>query len=123
MNMSSLTPSLSTPASPLSKKRRRAITNADKIEIRQYFFDPTHTKRPTLKAVQAWYKDKHPHCRIAFSTLSEITSSKYEILDKQVPSLTHTRLRESAYPDLEAALYQFQLQITRKGATMTGQIL
>lgn len=114
--------SLSTPVSPSlpSKKRRRAITNADKLEIRQYYFDRTHSKPPTLKALQSWYQDKHPHLRIAYSTLSEITSSKYESLDNQELSLKHTRLRDAAYPDLEAALYQFQLQMGQKGATITG---
>ena len=32
-----------------STKTRRAIINADKIEVRQYYFD----QRPTLKALQA----------------------------------------------------------------------
>jgi hypothetical protein len=31
--------------------------------------------------LQAWYEDKHSCCSIAFSSLSEITSSKYERLD------------------------------------------
>jgi Tc5 transposase DNA-binding domain len=33
------------------------------------------------------------------------------------------RLREAIYPDLEAALYQFQLRMTQKGAAITGDIL
>jgi Fission yeast centromere protein N-terminal domain len=81
---------LSTLTLPHSKKRRRAISKAEKLEIRQYFFDPSHPTRPTLKAVQDWYGNKHPHCRIAFSTLLEITSTKYESLDNQAPSLALT---------------------------------
>jgi Fission yeast centromere protein N-terminal domain len=126
MPLSSLTVPISLPASSSSsKKRRRAIINADKIEIRQYYFNKTHNKRPTLKALQAWYEDKHPHRPIAISSLSEITSSKYNRLDDQniAAVSNYSWLREAAYPDLKAALYQFQLRMTQKGATITGEIL
>ena len=113
-------------SSSSSKKRRRAITNTKKIRIRQYYFDRAYNKRPTLKALQTWYEDKHPYCSIAFSSLSEITSSKYERLDDQnvATSISYqSRMYNAVYLDLEVALYQFQLWMTQKGALITGQIL
>jgi Fission yeast centromere protein N-terminal domain len=96
-----------------SKKRRQAITNAEKIDIRHYYFDEAHNKRLTLKELQACYEDKRPRCSIALSSLSEITSSKYERLDDQnvATSVSYqNRIRDAAYPDLEAALYHFVKQ-------------
>ena len=63
MTLSSLRTSISPPptTSKAVKKRRRAISTADKAEIRRYFFDKSHIKRPTLKAVQDWYTDKYPY--------------------------------------------------------------
>ena len=130
MSLSSLNTPVSPPASSEpSKKRRRAITNVEKIEIWGYFFDKKHPKPPSLKAVQNWYRDRHPHLPVAISSISEIVSSKYRCLDSNAiiseTSITagKYRLRKANYPDLEAALYEFQLWMLRKGAAISGDIL
>ena len=38
-------------------------------------------------------------------------------------SVGQSRLRDANYPDLKAALYEFQLRMLRKGAAVTGDIL
>ena len=100
-------------SSEASKKRRRAITNDEKREIRAYYFSTTHHKRPTLDALQEWYRQKHPHLPVARSSLGEIVSPKYAILDDNststVVSLGAARMRRAQYPDLKAALHQFQV--------------
>ena len=102
-------------SSETSKKRRRAITNAEKKQIREFFFDKAHTKPPNLKAVQTWFQENHqrPGERpIAISSLCEITSKKkYAALDSHEGPSTESQLREAYYPDLEAALYEFQLRM------------
>jgi Fission yeast centromere protein N-terminal domain/Tc5 transposase DNA-binding domain len=128
MPLSTLVRSISPPASSEpSKKRRRAISTAEKTEIRKYYLDKSHNKRPTLNALQTWYHEKHPHLPIAISSLSEIVSSKYECLDVDTTAKKRItgaiRLRGATYPDLKAALYQFQLRMVQKGAAITGEIL
>jgi hypothetical protein len=82
MPLSTLITSISPPASSeTSKKRRRAITTTEEVEIRKYYFNESHNKRPTLHALQAWYAEKHLHLPVAISSLSEIVSLKYECLD------------------------------------------
>ena len=110
MSLSSFNTLISSPATSKSlKKRRRVITNTEKIELRSYFFDKTYNKRPTLNVLQRWYHDKHPHLPISTSSLDEITSSKYDCLDvlniTQTVSEGYTRLRNVNYPDLEVVLY------------------
>lgn len=129
MTLSTPRTSTSLPSSSeASKKRRRAISTADKLEIRRYFFDKAHNKRPTLKALQEWYAQKHPHVpKLHISSISEIISDKYDTLDDDCTTKKRvvgaSRLRQANHPDLEAALYQFQLRMTRKGAAITGDIL
>jgi Fission yeast centromere protein N-terminal domain len=82
MPLSILVRSISPPAgSETSKKRRRAISTDEKTEIQKYYYSKTHNKRPSLQALQAWHRDKHPHLPVAISSLSEILSSKYGCLD------------------------------------------
>jgi nitrate reductase cytochrome c-type subunit len=105
MPLSTLVRSISPPASSEpSKKRRRAISTAEKTEIRKYYLDKSHNKRPTLNALQTWYHEKHPHLPIAISSLSEIASSKYECLDVDTTAKKRItgaiRLRGTTYSDL-----------------------
>jgi Tc5 transposase DNA-binding domain len=62
---------------------------------------------------------------VSISSLGEFVSAKYDALDN--PNVTvasnQYRQRDAAYPDLEAALYQFQVRMTQKGAAITGEIL
>jgi Fission yeast centromere protein N-terminal domain/Tc5 transposase DNA-binding domain len=121
----SLNTKISTPTP--SKKRRRRISDVQKPAIREYVFDKSHHTKPSLQAVQTWFQDKYPHDKgIAASSLSEIISKRHAYLDNipdNAATWDQTRRRQAHYPDLEAALYEFQLRMIRKGAAVTGDIL
>jgi hypothetical protein len=54
-----LSMTLTAPASPpKTKKRRRELTNAERVEIRQFFNDESHTK-PSQKEVIQWFEKEH----------------------------------------------------------------
>ena len=45
---------------PKPKKRRRELSNAQRAEIRRYFYDDSNNK-PSQKELIQWFKEKHYH--------------------------------------------------------------
>jgi Fission yeast centromere protein N-terminal domain len=56
------------------KKRRRAITDAEKLNIRNYYFKKSLESKPSLDTVQRWFKNKYDGHVLTYLILSEIFS-------------------------------------------------
>ena len=82
-------PDLATPVPPPRKKRRRAITDAEKKELRDHWGTLPAGDHKTHKALIQWFEEIHYH-KIFQSTVSEILSTKYTRLDN---------LKKPEYPD------------------------
>ena len=115
--------SLPTSTSSSTRKRRRAITDAEKKAIRDWWAAASPEQK-SHKKLRAWFQETHYHT-ISQSSISEILSDRYERLDKStaVEFAGKKRDRASKWPDLESALNEWQIRMNRKGATITGYIL
>lgn len=114
---------LSGPSSgPPSKKKRRAVSDAERKALRDYYFDPVNGK-PSHKFLRQWFFEKFQHLP-SQSTISESLSATFAHLDTQSSVRPeHKRQRISLWPDLEAALFEWQQRMMHKNATVTGDIL
>jgi hypothetical protein len=119
---SHLTKTLTIPISPPKpKKRRRELSNAQRAEIRRYFYDDSNNK-PSQKQLIQWFEEKHYH-KLTQSQVSKILSNQYSFLD-QDGWLDRKRNKMAEYPDLEAALHHWQLTANRSGRlTVSGEVL
>ena len=107
---------------PPPPKRRRAVTDAERKALRDFYFDPQNNK-PPHKQLRQWFETQFHHYP-SQSTISESLFSKYARLDKDTSSLSEAkRQRDAFWPDLEDALFDWQQQMMRKNATITGDIL
>jgi hypothetical protein len=107
------------------KKRRRALTDADRLRIRKR----NQTHPPTQqKELVDWFTATTGH-PINQSQISKILGSNYDYLDGE-----HTRkdVREMKgksrssigdWPELEGALFEWQQCMEQKKAIITGEIL
>jgi hypothetical protein len=108
--------------SPPRKKIRRAIDDAKRRALRRY---RAEHPRASQKELQQWFTDKFYHT-ISQSTISEILSTKYTHLDNDTRKdfkLKGQRTSKADYPDLEAALFEWQQKIQKMKGTITGDIL
>lgn len=97
---------------PRTVKRRRAITDAQRKALRNYFRENIESK-PSQKDLEEWFNNKYDH-KISQSSISEILSPKWAYLD-QVESLNWPdakKRKTSHWPDLEDALFHwYQIQL------------
>jgi hypothetical protein len=114
--------SIDKPTTPTSRKRRRAITDAEKKAIREWWATaPPDQKTP--QNLRAWFLESHYHT-IAQSSISEILSTRYGRLDAAVVEFAdRKRDRSACWPNLESALNEWQIRMNRKRAIITGYIL
>jgi hypothetical protein len=107
------------------KKRRRALTDADRLIIRKRNQEhpPGHQKE-----LVDWFTATTGH-PLNQSQVSKILSSKYDYLDgihtKRDNQTLKEKSRSSAgdWPDLEHALFEWQQRMEQKKAIITGDIL
>jgi hypothetical protein len=115
--------SLTVPLSPPKKKRRRAITDAEKKAIREHWAGLQNDQK-SHKAVISWFEDTYYHT-ISQSTVSEILSIRYNRLDAysiaEHPAQMRNILRY--WPDFESALNEWQIWMVRKGASISKLLL
>ena len=107
--------------SSTSKKRRRAITDAEKKALREYYLQNTDHK-PSGKAMRQWFVEQFHHLP-SESTISEILSNRYVHLDTTVIAPLSKKHRAAEWPDLEHVLFEWQQRMQRKEAAITGDIL
>ncbi|KFY25459.1 hypothetical protein V491_01729 [Pseudogymnoascus sp. VKM F-3775] len=80
--------------------------------------------RPTQKACIEWFLQTYNH-RLTQSTVSDSLSSRFASLDSPTSSISPTtqRRKAAAWPELEAALFDWQKCIDESGEITTGDIL
>ena len=123
-------PTLSTldlPISPPQKRsrsgHRHGITDAQRRELRQYWAKAPVNAKPTQNQIATWFSAKfHP---ISQSTVSDSLKPTYDYLDTEKKLERPERLahKDGNWPDLEAALFEWQLATNRKNNTVTGLLL
>jgi Fission yeast centromere protein N-terminal domain/Tc5 transposase DNA-binding domain len=99
---------------------RHGVTDSQRRELRQYWAKAPDHAKPTQVEIATWFSVKyHP---ISQSTVSDSLKPIYDYLDKEKRLARAERLarKDGNWPDLEAALYQWQLAINRKNNQVTG---
>jgi hypothetical protein len=100
-------------------KRRRAVTDLERRNIRQHYKEHPGTQQ----ALISWSNDQTGHL-LNQAQVSKILSPKYSYLDNIQPtSKLKKRQAKSDWPDLEAALFEWQRRIRQKDGIITGDIL
>jgi hypothetical protein len=111
-------------SSSVIPKKRTAVTDNDRIRLRK-----RHREHPCQQTdLINWFYQETGH-RLDQSQVSRILSSKYDSLDdldqkKEKKRLQSQRTSAGDWPELEAALYEWQQRIQKKkDAVITGDIL
>src|SRR5271156_2005810 len=114
----SLPPTSAIPST--SKKRRRELSNVQRAEIRNHFFN--NAAKPSQREIVQWFEETHYHT-LTQSQVSKILSKEYSFLDEDKWQ-EKDKNKPAHYPDLEAALHHWQIVANRSGKiTVTGDIL
>jgi hypothetical protein len=117
---STLATILSRPQKRPRSGHRHGITDAERREIRQYWANAPEDAKPTQVQIAAWFSAKfHP---ISQSTVSDSLKPIYNYLDtgKKLQFPDRLARKDGKWPELEAALHQWQLSINRQNNTVTG---
>lgn len=108
------------------KKRRRGITDDERKALRDYFHEngQSPTDRPSQKHLQSWFSEKFDH-KITQSSISTILSPAYAHLDTQENLNLPQKMkkRNPDWPDLEEALFEWQSILSKRGVTVSGEML
>lgn len=115
-----------------SSRRRRAISNAQRRALRAWFFGQPTAKRSQAEA-STWWRQAYGY-HLNSSTVSEIVSYKYDVLDKPVAEAAsidlsqrereRKRQRAAKWEDLEEALIEWVFRCeTTMGRAVTGNML
>jgi hypothetical protein len=102
--------------------KRTAITDADRRNIRRRRAETGETQAETA----AWFAAQPKGRALNQSQISKIRSSSYAYLDddnRKDGKLGSKRVTQGEYPDLEDALFHWHLQMEKKAAIITGDIL
>jgi DDE superfamily endonuclease/Tc5 transposase DNA-binding domain/Fission yeast centromere protein N-terminal domain len=102
--------------------KRQAITDADRRNIRRRRTETGETQAQTI----AWFAAQPSGRTLTQGQISTITSSSYAYLDsddRKNSKLNSKRSYQGDYPDLEDALYHWHIQMEKKKAILTGDIL
>ena len=103
LDTSSQLPARIVPTSPpKTKKPRRELTNTERVDIRQFYYDDSRV-RPSQKEVIQWFEREH-YYTLTQSQILKILSCQYSFLDDK--NLTDKARNKSAeYPDLKDMLH------------------
>ena len=108
---------------PTSKKRRRAISHLEKKALRRYYFEETN-RQPTYDELQTWFHDQYDHTLSKSSLTDILRGDKYKHLDDNtLPRPNAKKNREAAWPDHDAALFEWQQRMQSKRVPITGELL
>jgi hypothetical protein len=109
-------------ASPSSNlpQKRKAVSDKERFQIRKRSREHPGSQVDLIK----WFYAQSGH-KLDQSQISRILSSKYDYLDNTTQKQVQNRHRvsKSDWPDLEAALYEWQQRLQKKDAVITGEIL
>ncbi|EPX74558.1 ARS-binding protein [Schizosaccharomyces octosporus yFS286] len=101
--------------------RRRAITEKEKKELRNYFFNSSD--KPTQSDLISWFRQRFDK-DLSQPSVSQILSSRYSYLD----SLNDIdgdvkRNRPAKYPILEKLLFEWQQRAQSQNQVITGEAI
>ncbi|EPY54077.1 hypothetical protein SPOG_05545 [Schizosaccharomyces cryophilus OY26] len=101
--------------------RRRAITEKEKKELRNYFYNSSD--KPTQSDLISWFKQRFDK-DLSQPSVSQILSSRYSYLDH----LTDVdgdvkRNRPAKYPILEKLLFEWQQRAQSQNQVVTGEAI
>ena len=106
---------------PTTPKKRRAFTDLERRNIRQRYVENPGPQ----SALISWFTGETGH-QINQSQISKILSKNYEYLDgptRNTTTLGAKRHHQGDWPELEAALFEWQQRMQKKKATITGDVL
>lgn len=106
---------------PKTKKRRRAVTEVERKDLRLHNASGPNNNLPR-KILQDWFFQKYHHW-LAESTISESLSNKFKRLDTGSLRPDAKKQRAAEWPDMEQALFEWQQRQMKKEVTITGDIL
>jgi hypothetical protein len=114
---SNTSPSLGIP------QKRKGVTDSERATLRKRYKEHPSTQSDLIN----WFRQETGH-KLDQGQVSRILSSKYDYiddLDKKRDRLALQSQRSSAgeWPELEAALFEWQQRIQRRKAVITGDIL
>ena len=103
--------------------KRHTLTDSDRQRIRKQYKEHPGQQSTLI----AWYLQQSGF-KLEQSQISRILSSKYDYLDtldtrKDKGRLEHKRSSKGDWPELEAALFEWQQRMQNKKAVITGEIL
>jgi Tc5 transposase DNA-binding domain/Fission yeast centromere protein N-terminal domain len=106
----------------IEKKRRRALTDAERSIVRTYWH--SFSEKPLYKDLITWFDENHYH-KLSASQINHILSPQFAYLDskRRRGDLSIQRTHIGKWPDLEAALNDWQLEMNRRIVTITGELL
>ena len=101
-------------------QKRKAVSDKERFQIRKRSREHPRSQVDLIK----WFYAQSGH-KLDQSQISRILSSKYDYLDNTTQKQVQNRHRvsKSDWPDLEAALYEWQQRLQKKDAVITGEIL
>ena len=104
-------------------KKRHTLTDGARQRIRKQYKEHPGQQSTLI----AWYLQQSGF-KLEQSQISRILSSKYDYLDtldtrKDKGRLEHKRSSKGDWPELEAALFEWQQRMQNKKAVITGEIL
>ena len=112
-------------ASPSSSipQKRKGVTDSERATLRKRYKEHPSTQSDLIN----WFRQETGH-KLDQGQVSRILSSKYDYidnLDKKKDRLALQSQRSSAgeWPELEAALFEWQQRMQRRKAVITGDIL
>src|SRR3981081_1799926 len=102
--------------------KRQSITDAQRRNIRRRRAQTGETQAETI----TWFAALPSGRTLTQGQISTITSSSYAYLDgddRKDSKLNSKRSCQGDYPDLEDALFYWHIQMEKKKAILTGDIL
>ena len=106
----------------LQLKRRCTVTDLEHQQLRKHYIEYPATQQ----ALISWFNNQTGHL-LNQVQISKILSPKYSYLDNNTtrPSQLRSKMhdQQSDWPDLEAALFEQQQYVQRRGGIITGDIL
>jgi hypothetical protein len=111
------------PSSSSIPQKRKGVTDSERAIIRKRAKEHPGKQSELIN----WFFQEHGHT-LNQGQVSRILSSKYDYVDnldkkKDKLALQAQRSSRGEWPELEAALYEWQQRIQKKKGVMTGEIL
>jgi hypothetical protein len=107
---------------PSNPPKRKAITDLERSNTRR-----RNNEHPASQSqLISWYEQQPSGRKLTQGQISSVLSEKYAYLDsdtRKKKALSAKRHYKGDYPDLEAAIFEWQQRMQKKNATITGDIL